>query len=289
MNATQNRSDQHKLERLSTLRLPSLPPGIPYLLKSLTDENIGFVELASVIEKFPSIAAKLISLVNSAWSAPVSEITALDATCSRLGFGVVRSTSIALAISAPFDRAKCASFDPEYFWCCALLTAETASRLVLVSSANNALTPSTARAAGLLHNLGLLWLIDNVPVEVDQAFMLVKNHQAESLQQALLNVLGFDQAQAGGYLANRWELPQPLVAAMAHYLESEYQGSHNDVVATVGLAVSLVSSILKEEQCPEQDVRLESLEITAENFADVFEQMKLELEKIRAIARVLIG
>jgi HD-like signal output (HDOD) protein len=289
MNAPLKSSSLNKLGQLSTLKLPSLPPGTPYLLESLTNENIDFVELASIIEKLPSIAAKLISLVNSAWSAPVKEVTSLDATCSRLGFGVVRSTSIALAISAPFDPTKCASFDPEYFWCSAFLTAETASRLASVSSAKKELEPSTARAAGLLHNLGLLWLIDKIPDEVGQAFELMKNHQAESLQQALLNIIEFDQAQAGGYLARSWELPEPLAAAMTHYLKSDYQGPQNEIIATVGLAVSLVSAILKEEVCPPLDPRVTILGITTENLTSVFDQISLELEKTRAIAKVLIG
>jgi HD-like signal output (HDOD) protein len=89
-------------------------------------------------------------------------VTSLEATCSRLGLGVVRSTSIALAISAPFNPAKCPSFDLEYYWCSVLLTAEAASRLAAESSSKHEFEPATARAAGLLHNLGLLWLVDRL-------------------------------------------------------------------------------------------------------------------------------
>ena len=279
---------QSQLEKLSTLHLPTLPASTPFLLKSLTDENIEFIELASIIEKFPSIAAKLISLVNSAWSAPASEISSLEITCSRLGFDVVRSTSIALAIATPFNPLKCIPFDPEHFWCSALLTADAASRLVTISTAKNSLEPSTARAAGLLHNLGLLWLVDTLPTEVGQALIMVKKCQADTLQQALLDLLGFDQAQAGGYLGNSWSLPEPLVAAMTHCLQSDYQGSQGDVVTTVGLAVKLVSATLKEQSCPDPDIRSSSLEIAEKDFNDVFEQLKDQLEKVRAIAKVLI-
>lgn len=131
--------DQSTLDQMSTLQLPTLPAGAPYLLKSLTNEAIDFVGLAVVVEKFPGIAGKLISLVNSAWSAPVSEVTSLEVTCSRLGLGVVRSTSIALAIAAPFNPARCPSFDLEYYWCSVLLTAGAASKLVPVSSSGKQL------------------------------------------------------------------------------------------------------------------------------------------------------
>lgn len=288
MTATSTRSDESTLDQLSTFQLPSLPAGAPYLLKSLTDETIGFVELASVVEKFPGIAGKLISLVNSAWSAPVAEVTSLEATCSRLGLGVVRSTSIALAISAPFNPARCPSFDLEYYWCSVLLTAEAASRLATESSAKHEFEPATARAAGLLHNLGLLWLVDRLPAEVDQALIMVKNDQSESLQQALSQVLGFDQAQAGGYLGNSWALPEPLVSTMIHYPETDYQGSQCELVTTVGLAARVVSAVLKKESCPEQDVRLSGLGIAEENLAAVFEQLNGQLVKTQAIAKILI-
>jgi HD-like signal output (HDOD) protein len=233
---------ESSLNHLSTLQLPTLPSGTPYLLQSLTDENIEFSELATVVEKFPGIAGKLISLVNSAWSAPTSEVTSLEATCSRLGLGVVRSTSIALAVAAPFNPANCPEFDLEYYWCSVLLAADAASRLVPVSSPVHEFEPATLRAAGLLHNLGLLWLVDRLPAEVDQALAMVKHGQVESVQLALSQVLGFDQAQAGGYLGNSWALPQSLVGAMTHHLDIDFEGEYREVVITVGLAARLAAA-----------------------------------------------
>ncbi len=288
MTATPIHAGDSTLKQLTTLQLPSMPAGAPYLLKSLTDEAIEFAELASVVEKFPGIAGKLISLVNSAWSAPTAAVTSLEATCSRLGLGVVRSTSIALAVAAPFNSTKCPCFDLEYYWCSVLLTADAASRLAAVSSSKHEFEPATARAAGLLHNLGLLWLADRLPDEVDRALTMVKSGEAESVQQALTQVLGFDQAQAGGYLGNSWALPEPLVSAMTHYQESEYQGSHCEIVITVGLAARLVAAVLKQESCPGQDARLSSLGITGENLNAVFEQLNGQLVKTRDIAKVLI-
>ena len=277
-----------RLDKLSCLQLPTLPAGTPFLLKSLTNEDIDFVELAAIIEKFPSIAGKLISLANSAWSAPATEVTSVEASCARLGFRVVRSTSIALAVASPFNPTNCASFDPEYFWCSALLAADAAFRLASLASCSNDVEPSTARTAGLLHNLSVLWLVDKLPLEVDQALIMVQRNQAESLQQALLHVLEFDQMQAGERLGRSWDLPEPLVEAMAHYPETGYRGTQDVLVSTVGLAVKLVSSILQEAPCPDQDVRLSGLGISEEKLSKVFEQLTALLIDTRAIAKVLI-
>lgn len=288
MSTIPQRADLSGLEQLSTLQLPTLPSGTPYLLESLTDENIDFVELAAIVEKFPGIAGKLISLVNSAWSAPASEVTSLEATCSRLGLGVVRSTSIALAVATPFNPANCPAFDLEYYWCSVLLTADASSRLVSVASPPHEFEPATLRAAGLLHNLGLLWLVDRQPAEVDRALTMLAGQQFESLQQALQQVLGYDQAQAGEYLGNSWKLPRPLITAMAHFPQVDYRGDYCEIVNTVGLAAELVSALLRQEACPENDPRMWGLGITGEDLHSVFAQLEGQLSKTRDIAKILI-
>ena len=110
----------------------------------------------------------------------------------------------------------------------------------------------------------------------------------DALQQALVQVLGFDQVRAGKRLGSSWALPEPLVVAMSHYPEIGYRGSQSEIVTTVGLAVKLVSAILKEGPCPEPDLRLPSLGITEDNFKDVFEQLNEQIGKTRAIAKVLV-
>lgn len=276
------------LQRLCTLKLPTLPAGMLFLFESLSNENIDFAELAEVLEKFPSIAGKLISLSNSVWSAPTDEVSSLESACARLGFGVVRSTSIALAVAAPFDAARCPSFDPERFWCSALLTADAASRLALAVSGDHGPQPATARAAGLLHELGLLWLVDKLPDEVDQALVMVETQRATNLQQALSRVLGFDQVKATARLADAWGLPESLAAAMTHYFDPGYRGPQKAMVDTVGLAVLLVSAILADQPCPPPDGRVPGLGIGAGHFVEIHAALAGQLEKTRAIAGILV-
>ncbi len=288
MSASPTTAEAPCLQRLSTLKLPTLPAGTLFLFESLTNEHIDFAELAGVLEKFPSIAGKLISLANSVWSAPTSEVTSLENACARLGFGVVRSTSIALAIAAPFDSARCPSFDPERYWCSALLTADAASRLALAVSVDVGLEPSTARAAGLLHELGLLWLVDKLPDEVDQALVMVEKQLEANLQLALSRVLGFDQEKATARLADAWGLPETMARAMTHYRDIGYRGPQEAIVANVGLAVTLVSAILADQPCPPPDGRLPALGIAAAHFAEIHATLAGQLERTRAVARVLV-
>lgn len=134
-------------------RVPVLPRGTARLLGVLADEDIDFQELVAEIELFPPIAARLLSVANSAWSAPVSPVTSLVMACSRLGLNVVRTVAMALAVAEPFNPAVCPLFEPQRYWSSALLTAEAAD---LVARAATFDDPQTARTAGLLRNSTLL-------------------------------------------------------------------------------------------------------------------------------------
>ncbi len=146
---------QQEIERDSSL--PVLPPNITQLLKVLTNNDIPYTQLATELEKFPSIAIKIVAIANSAWASPATPITTLRDSCSRIGVPLVRSIAIALSISNVFNPSRCSSFDPRVFWISALLTAEAAH---LCAKNTPEVCPDTARLVGLIHNMGLLWLAD---------------------------------------------------------------------------------------------------------------------------------
>ncbi len=180
------------------------------------------------------------------------------------------------------------AFDLEYYWCSVLLTADTASRLVGVSSPVHDYQPATLRAAGLLHNLGLLWLVDRLPAEADRALTLIRNEQAETLRQAFDDVLGFNHVVASEHLGTSWNLPRALVAAMAHAPEADYRDAYREIVLTVGLAARLASAALNDADCPAQDLRQSGLGISDESLAGIFARTSAQLSRTQEIARVLI-
>ena len=213
------RKENFPRDRLNFRHIPVLPSGATYLMQAMMDNSLNFHQVSSIIENFPSIAARLISLANSVWSSPVTPITSLDTACARLGFDVVRSTSIALAVASPFDPFRCPSFDAIRFWNHSLLVADTSTWLSQLLQTNiNNLDPQTARTAGLVHDLGLLWLVDQLPEEADQAIHIIQNNSTVSLDDALLDIIGIDHFEVGKILGEAWKLPEPLIMAMSHQL-----------------------------------------------------------------------
>ena len=277
-----------RLQRLNFKHIPVLPPGAPYLLKALTDESLSFVELAEVIERYPTIAARLISLANSAWSSPVSEIKSTEMACSRLGFDVVRSASIALAVSAPFDTSRCPDFDTRFFWCTSLLAADGVSWLAKTMKSGDIEHP-TARAAGLVHNLGLLLLADQLPDEVAQAIKLIAKDENMQLGEALLYILGFDHCDAGRELGVAWEMPEFLVNALDYRLDEENPEDAPEIALLIDIAVSMLRSLQYNRPWAIPQAQLERLQISQADASAVFERLSNQLPEVQELAHTLFS
>jgi len=274
--------------RLNTRKIPVLPSGVSDLFKSLTDDAISFNELAEILEQFPSIAARLIAVANSSWSSPITPVTSLEMACSRLGFDVVRSTSIAFSVAAPFDPTRCPGFNAKYFWTTALLAADAASWLGASSQSIQTDLP-TIRTAGLIHNLGLLLLVDQLSEEVALAIQLSEEKEDLNLSNALLNILGFNHLDAGLFLGQAWNFPEPLVQAMAaHTLDQNMVYPAGEVGSVVGITVSMIQS-LQYSQHPWSIplAQLDQLQIAPAEATNVFERLSGQLTHVQELAETL--
>lgn len=284
MGAMQTHDDL--IQRLDFKRIPVLPPGAPYLLESLMDDSIGFSELSAVIERYPSIAARLIALANSAWSSPISEITSLETSVTRLGLDIVRSTGIALAVSSPFNPDRCPGFDSKYFWTTALLAADGAAWLATCCESNRT-EPPTARAAGLIHNLGLLWLADQLPEQLQHAIRLVHDDDKLHLADALLYLIGFDYCEVGRQLGQAWKLPENLVNAMAHHTDEDLQQHTGESAGLVGITVTMLSAMQRHRPWAVPQSRLAHVGVSPADATDVYDRLTGQLDEIQQLAEIL--
>ncbi len=272
--------------------IPALPNNIHHLFKVLSDDQLNHRQLAEVIHHYPSIAARLIALANSAWIAPVKPVTSLAAACSRLGLATVRSTSIALSIASPFDSLRCPAFDVEQFWTTSMLVAEGADLLAWRIPAHQLSVDSrnAARTAGLLHNLGVLWLAHTRPEETGLAFELNLSNQFVTLQQAMQQCLDTDYCEAGGWLAHQWGLPEVLAIALEYHLDSQYRESGWEIVTLVGFAVKMVSELQQgSDQLPIACGRLQALGIDRSVQEHVFDRLGNKVSGVHELVKTLFA
>ncbi|MEQ1529518.1 MAG: HDOD domain-containing protein, partial [Methylococcales bacterium] len=199
------------------VRIAPLAMNIHVLMQAIADEDMDHRQLASVLHHYPVITARLIALANSAWVCPATPITNIEMACIRLGTSVVKGVSIAIAVASSFNTARCPIFDPIRFWTSSMLVAEGAGLLAAKLSDKNkyaADIENTARTGGILHNLGLLWLADNLAVETADALQLSLMDPMLTVNQALMQRVGIDYCLVGAWIGKQWHIPQELIAVM---------------------------------------------------------------------------
>lgn len=283
------RSDKvHHADMISQdTRLPEQPSALPYLLQALSDNDIDYHELAAVMERFPSIAARLIFLANSAWSAPRTPIASLEPACIKLGLRLVRPVSISLAVSGPFNPLRCPIFDPQRFWCSAFLVADGAAWLSSCTQSVTNLDPKTVHTAGLLHSLGLLWLAENMPQETACALEAATADDTASVNMILRQMANTDIREVGGCLGRAWKLPYVLIVAMEHHGNPGYDGVEWQTAALVRSAVGMVAALHRGVECPPEEGGLGSLDIAWTDQEDVFAKLAGKLEDTVKLAQSL--
>jgi len=254
---------------------PVLPPDISPLLKTLNNDDIGYTQLANELEKFPSIVIKIVATANSAWASPVIPITTLRDSCARIGVQAVRSISIALSIAEVFDPSRCPPFDSKVFWISALLTAEAAH---ICAKNNSDICADSARLAGLLHNIGLLWLATQKPVETANVILLKNNDEIDSISEGLTEKIGINLYTAGSYLATYSDLPDVIAEAIASPCASS--SDESPLITNHRNAQKLAASVLSGSE-PQNDKDKEMAENTC------FEQLSDKLPGIQVMAQAL--
>ncbi len=278
-------------EVMASTQLPVLPPGTPYLLKAMSNEEIDFKQLAAIVEKFPSIAAKLISLANSTWSSPVVSITSLEMACTRLGFFVVRSISVALSIANIFNPRTCPAFDPVHYWADAILTADVTTALTNRIDTLPDIDVQATRTAGLLHNLGLLWLATWMPAETNRALAMAgKDEEPQISVDALLEQhCGIGFCEAGAYLAEAWKFPDLLIIALRYQQDPEYHDQEWETANLIGIARNLIGLANEHERRTISTTAIERLGITPEDQEQILEHIDSRKQEIHELAQTLFA
>jgi HD-like signal output (HDOD) protein len=141
------------------VRLPSFPDVAERVRDVLDDPRASHAQIAQVIGSDPALAARLLRIANSAVFNPSgTSITGLQAAVGRLGYEVVRCAAVSFAVQQMKESVRHPELRPQLqeLWRKSTLVAALAQVLARATRAAN---PDQATIAGLLHNIGRLYII----------------------------------------------------------------------------------------------------------------------------------
>ena len=222
------------------LKLPSLPEVALKIRNALADDDVSVAEIARLIGSDPALAARIVKIANSALFYRGSRpITSVSAAVSQLGHRMVRNAALSYAAQQVFIgygsepvRAFLTSI-----WQHSVHTAALAHMLARVRTKLN---PDDAFLAGLLHEVGKLYILMRVQdkielVSSEAAFQSVVDEWHPRLGRAVIQswMLPADLALAvGEHQTCTLEAPEPPrltnVVAVANYLAENSEAACAD-------------------------------------------------------------
>lgn len=242
--ATTPRSGGHARQTPLTLdalvqrtgRLLAIPQVVGEVLRLLDDPDSRQSEIAARLAQDPALVAILLRLANSPAFAPARTVDSVERAIVLLGRDHLRRLVIAGAVTQASERLPAQNLLPlEVFWRHSAYCAVIARLLAEMTAPALA---GSVFVGGLLHDLGQLALFSQAPEAAHRAFLRsLSEPSAVTPQDAERAELGFDHAELGGALAERWGLPDVLCACVRfHHTPLAVPEPHALPVALVHLA-----------------------------------------------------
>jgi putative nucleotidyltransferase with HDIG domain len=219
--------------------LPSLPSIYMELTSVLADERSGARDVAVVVEKDPSMAAKVLQLVNSGFFGLGRRISSIEQAVSYLGLIMIKNLALSVKVFEPWRQSRVSGFSPETLRSHSLSVADLASRM----AGPDRLSADDAFTAGLLHDVGKLVLALEVPEQLAAA-VETSRRDGTPVHEAEQELSGVTHAEIGAYLLGLWGLPNPVIEAVAnHHVPRRVPQQSFDTLTAVHVADALVHEL----------------------------------------------
>ncbi|GJM05044.1 MAG: histidine kinase [marine bacterium B5-7] len=225
-----------RLEIQKIDHLPAMPSIAQEILIASNEDTSDLDDIAKIIKKDPALSAKIISMSNSAFFGFGRKVTTLEhAIINVLGLDLVKGFALSLAMSSVFNPEKCQQFDLKKYWSSAFITAELASGIVNIIESDHILDPNQLYLYGLLHNIGVLVLVDRFPNIMSQLFTTAAENREKRLVEYEKDTIDFNHHEAGAWLGHKWRLPFEMIDIIEHHHNLKYQERNTDFVILIGL------------------------------------------------------
>ncbi|PKL74946.1 MAG: hydrolase [Candidatus Melainabacteria bacterium HGW-Melainabacteria-1] len=223
--------------------LPEVPQIAFRAIQLLNNPETDVSSLAEVISSDQALTAKVLRLCNSAYYGLPRKVTTVSEAVLIVGFSSIKSLVLMITTQSSMNKGLLGyKIGPGEFWRHSIGTAETAR--ILAQQLKQA-KPEECFIAGLIHDIGKMVLNQHALPEVYRATNLSQKEQ-QPIHLAEQRILGFDHADIGAALAERWNFPPILVESIRrhHSLEALYlDGSLMLLPSIVGISNLLARAV----------------------------------------------
>lgn len=205
--------------------------------KVASDPDSDIDDIASSILLDPSLSIKILKIVNSPFYGRSGQMNSIKEAVLILGRDEVINMAFGLSFAKSFlDADLKGMINPEKLWKHSMETALVSKYLCQELPEFKNIGAFTA---GLLHDLGKVYLVENFPDMYASVIDRADNHDilTGAIEQELL---GMDHGAIGRMIGDNWNLPKSLVQAIGFHHQPSAAPDYSTFASIIGFADYLV-------------------------------------------------
>jgi len=233
----------------------AMPEAAVKILQLSERDEVNIEILSKLISRDPALAGRLLKISNSASFGLSQRVTNIHKAVMVMGMTAVKCLVLSTAIFDPFKLSKELRIDIKGFYGNIISVATTCRKLAETSDYKN---PGDAFTCGLLYEIGMLFLMQNYPVEyktvLDRAMI------SGDLPGEEKKAFGIPHTEVGRLIAMKWRLPEDFVSAIGNHHSFGYRDSQQlDDIMRLAVALSLDYSVGPEIDLEEKIAKISSI------------------------------
>ncbi len=232
MNKRNKSADIIKDKIKTILQLPALPKIATEVVDLVDNPKTSAMKLSKVILSDQALTAKVLKIANSPFYGYPRKISTVEFAIIVLGFDALKEIVISISLVSALQKKSDEYFHQKAFWDHAIATATVARRMARDLDYR---VSGEAFVGGLLHDMGISILHRYFNSEFKQIVEEARSAKS-SYMLAEERVLGATHAEVGGWLAERWNLPDHLIDVLFHHHFPEKAEKNPELVALIHCA-----------------------------------------------------
>lgn len=192
--------------------LPTIPDNYIKVIRLIEDEA-GALEISRFIEQDQSMASKILHVANSAYYG--GKTGSIQQAVTQIGLKGTRELVLSTSIIDAFSNEKSLQSKMEKIWDHAFMTNKMLH--YIYNKILEKKLPQDYQSAGLLHNIGVVFLLNYFGRKYLELMVELKKEGKEVVDLER-SKFGSTHMEAGGYLLDYWGFPFSMVeAALYHH------------------------------------------------------------------------
>ncbi len=208
-------------------KLPTLPGVAVSVLDAVQREEPDIQQISEIISKDPPLTVEVLKFVNSPYVGLRKKISSVFHASQMLGINAIKNLALGFSLVKSFQGQN--NFDYTGYWTSSL-TAAVASRAIAQK-----VLPVFAEDAfflGLLHDIGILVMVETVPSEYDLVLQSPPRSGSD-LSTTETQVLGFNHMDVGSKIVESWGFPSTLSTPIAHHHDPDTLDGDSQEMVTI--------------------------------------------------------